>query len=412
MAASLGYNRDAEADPVGGNILEVPVFAMRLPLLLILLVGLLSMSPQGAVGQSDSTAPGSLMVVRGVAVDATAETAVAARELALADGQRRAFELALKRIVLREDYGRLPQLDADSLADLVEALEIADEKTSAVRYLAKLTVRFKEDRVRTLLRVNQIPYTETRSKPVLLLPVLERAGALSLFEDGNLWRAAWNTLELPTDALLPVVLPLGDLEDVTVLGSESAVAGELGPLQALGERYRSDSVVVLHAIVSPDLTAASANKVDVLRHWYGREAANVVVSSYRGAADEALPALLQRVALAELAELEEAWKRQTLQTFGESAVLSVRVPLAGLEDWLGVRSRLERIGMVRRFELRSISRAAAQVVLHVSGDPARLDVSLQQQDLNLVQVDGFWELRPRNPARSAGTGDAREDATQ
>jgi len=51
-------------------------------------------------------------------------------------------------------------------------------------------------------------------------------------------------------------------------------------------------------------------------------------------------------------------------------------------------------------------------VLHVSGDPARLDVSLQQQDLNLVQVDGFWELRPRDPARSAGSGDARQDATQ
>jgi len=409
---------------MGGTILIVPVFAMQRHLRLFdpclkltaalgLAVGLVLTA--GAVRAQSQPAGGaidSLMVARGVAVDATAEMAVAARALALADGQRRAFDLVVRRITLREDHGRLPQPDAEALDDLVEALEIADEKTSAVRYLAKLTVRFKPARIRALLQANRVPYTETRSKPVLLLPVLEQAGALSLFEDGNLWRAAWQALDLSPDALLPVLLPAGDLEDVTLLGAESAAAGEARPLGAISERYRTDTVIVLHAIVARDLAAGGTIKVDVVRHWLGQEFANVVVTGYRGQEGETVVDVLDRVARIELAELEESWKRQTLQTFGDGAVLSVRVPLNSLDDWLAIRGRLERIGMLQQFELRSISRRAAQVVLHISGDPTRLDVSLQQQDLNLVQTNGYWELRRRGSGTDDGAAGAPADDGQ
>ena len=41
---------------------------------------------------------------------------------------------------------------ASGVSELVRDFEVADEKTSAVRYLARMTVRFREDAVRTLLR--------------------------------------------------------------------------------------------------------------------------------------------------------------------------------------------------------------------------------------------------------------------
>src|SRR3990167_2989805 len=48
--------------------------------------------------------------VTGVAVDVTADTAAAARERAIAEGERAAFRRLLERLTLRSDHSRLPEL--------------------------------------------------------------------------------------------------------------------------------------------------------------------------------------------------------------------------------------------------------------------------------------------------------------
>lgn len=345
--------------------------------------------------------PGRLMVVHGVAVDETAESAVAARQAAIENGQKKAFQQLLQRITLREHWPELPDPGAIQLADYVESLAISDEKTSAVRYLARLTVRFKPDRVRRLMERLEIPYTETRSKPVLVLPVMERQGALLLFEETNTWRAAWDTMETPSDPLLPVVLPLGDLEDMTSVTPEVALAGDPGAFAALRERYEVEGIVVLHAIVAPDLKSGGALKVDVLRHSHGGAASGVVVSGYRQATGESESEFMTRVAGLERQELEEAWKRRTLLFAGDEVALSVRVPISTLNDWLGVRRKLQKIGMIRQISLQTISRIGAQIELRYIGDAERLRVSLAQQDLILDELGGFWVLEQR----ASATGD-------
>ena len=92
--------------------------------------------PGAARGQADD-----VFTVRDVAVDATDQTAAAARIKALADGQRRALRQVFERIVLTEDLARQPRLADRQIEALVQALEVNKERTSSVRYLAELTVR-------------------------------------------------------------------------------------------------------------------------------------------------------------------------------------------------------------------------------------------------------------------------------
>jgi hypothetical protein len=370
-----------------------------------LLLGAMLMAAP-APAQDRDTALG--MVVHDVPVDETAQSAVQARQAALQGGQRRAFETVLRRITLREHWPSLPKANDDQIADVVEALEIADEKTSPVRYLARLTVRFKAQRIRRLLESHDIPYTETVSKPVLVLPVMESAGALMLFDEANNWRAAWSAMRLPRDSLLPIALPLGDLKDETQMTAEIALSGERAPLQEMAQRYGADSVVVMHAIAAPDLKAGGRLKVDVFRNWLGGAAGGMVVTSYSQAEGEDEAAFLRRVAGNEREELVETWKRRTLLFSGEEQALSVQVPIDDLSDWLTVRDRLSRIGMVRRLSLRSISRSAAQLDVYYIGDAERLEVSLAQQDMSLEDKDGFWILRARPTAADAPTLQGRQ----
>ena len=104
-----------------------------------------------ALGGAVGTAELSVYEVRDVAVDVTAETAARAREQALAAGEHMAFRRLLERLTLREDHARLPELEQREITEYVQDFSVADEKTSAVRYLARLNFRFKAQEVRGLL---------------------------------------------------------------------------------------------------------------------------------------------------------------------------------------------------------------------------------------------------------------------
>jgi hypothetical protein len=345
-------------------------------------------------------APINVFEVAGVAVDVTADTAAAAREKALADGEKAAFRRLLERLTLREDHGRLPDVPRAQLAPYVQDLSVADEKTSAVRYLARLTYRFKPEAVRTLLRDHGIPFAETPSKPVLVLPVYQAAGALLLWDDPNPWREAW--AKRPTvDGLVPLTLPLGDLPDVAAIGAEQAAAGDAARLTAIANRYDTTDTLVLKAVLAIDPgTGRPGLRVTVARHSGTRDAAPTELA-FPAAPDEATPALLARAAQEVARRVEDRWKRDTLLQSATPAVAAVTVPIGGLNDWLEVRRRLSTVAVVRRTDLVLLSKTEARINLHYIGEPEQLVLALQQADLDLVQEGGAWTLTvTRRPPKS------------
>src|SRR6201993_1618724 len=135
-----------------------------------------------------------------VRVDATADSVAAARELARVDGQRRALALVIDRLSVSTDSAKLPKLDDHTITDMVESFEVANERMSAVRYLADYTFHFRPSKVRRLVHVadsasaesgNKPAVAEGSGKPIVVLPVYRDAARLALWEDPNAWREAW-----------------------------------------------------------------------------------------------------------------------------------------------------------------------------------------------------------------------------
>jgi len=325
-------------------------------------------------------------------VDVTAESAFEARKKALRDGQRMALRRVLARITLRTDHDSLPEPDDKAIEQMVATVAVANEKTSTVRYLAKLTVRFHRAAVRQLLRGAGIRFSETRAKPILVLPVLEKGAALSLFENSNIWRNAWAGLDLAPDALLPLSLPLGDLMDLTTITAQSALAGREDLLKVIAYRYGATNILVAHATLNIDLRAGGLPRVAVNLLRFGPGGKSTEVLGYTVRVDNDLEEAMGRLALLVATDQQEQWKRRTQLSFGEEVSLSALVPLSDLSDWLTVRKRLAASAMVSGFQLQGISLQDAQVVIDYLGDTDSLTVSLAQRDLKLILVDGFWML--------------------
>ncbi|MCE2492510.1 MAG: DUF2066 domain-containing protein [Alphaproteobacteria bacterium] len=345
--------------------------------------------------------------VSDVGVDAVAETATEAREIAVASGQREALDRLIRRLTLRENRLQIPELADAAIAPLVRGIEIEEEKTSSKRYLASLTVSFKKNEVRTLLRGNGIPFSETPSKPLLVLPVYEAAGARNLWDDSNPWWVAWQARS-ERDSLVPLVIPVGDLTDIATIGAQQALSGDDQPLAVIARRYGAADVLVAHAILRHDL-AAGIPRLSVTLHRHGSESNSIVVESFSGVSRTMVDGLLERAAEEVASQIEENWKRLTLLRFEDEGMLSARVPLSGLVDWVEVRSRLSRAPEVSRVEILQVNREAAQVALHYFGSPQQLAVTLAQRDLDLVGEEGSWSVRLREKRGASAGGNRAAD---
>lgn len=105
---------------------------------------LLALLPGGALAQGEP------WTVRGVAVDVAGD-AVAARDRALADATRQAWEQLLPRITTPDRAASLRALPVAEIEPLTESVEIEDERVAPNRYRASMTVTFSAERVRLRL---------------------------------------------------------------------------------------------------------------------------------------------------------------------------------------------------------------------------------------------------------------------
>lgn len=339
-----------------------------------------------------------IFTVTNLPIDENAESAAVARDLALADGQRRALDRVFRRMVLQSDFDRIPRLEDDEISALVQAFSVTDEKTSSTRYLASLTVRLKKNAVRKFLRDLSLSYAETVSKPRLVIPVYEAAGATLLWDDPNPWRSAWETRDTDDGGPVPLILPRGDRGDLFAIGAAQVLAGDTNRLSAIARRYDVEDVLVAHAVLQIDL-AANVPRLNVTLREVGPAGNAVIVQSFSGVARDRIPELLVLAAAEATLRLEEDWKRDNILRFDNPDRLSVRIPIGGLEEWVDIRKRLGGSAVVRKVELTTLSRSGAQVILHYLGEPAQLALDLSQRDLDLVESDGFWTLALRGARR-------------
>ncbi len=331
--------------------------------------------------------------VQGVPVDVTAETAAKARGQALARGQDEAFRRLLERLTLNEDAERLPEPGSLEVTEFVSDFSVSGEKTSSVRYLAKMNVRFKPAPVRDLLRSQGIRFAETTSKPVLVLPVLQSASGAQLWEDGNTWRRAWN-LRQAGEGLVPLALPLADLADISAVNVDQAVRGDVDRLTGLAVRYNAGDTIVSFARLGL-APGSTGRRVEISStRFSARHDPMTDLVSFNQQTGESEEALLVRAADAVASRLEEDWKIENLLVHDGQGVSAVTVPISSLKDWLDVKRRLGAVSVVRSLDLVLISLDEVRINLHYVGAPEQLQTALGQADLALVREDEEWVLYP------------------
>lgn len=340
-----------------------------------------------------------VFTVANIYVDVTDKTASVARKKALAIGEKKAFEILLKRLTLRIDHDSLPVLDSKEISTYVQDFGITDEKNSEIRYLAYLTYRFKPNDIRFLLRDNDVQFAETISKPILILPVYKLAGAVFLWDDPNPWRDAWLNnfgstnpkMKSQLFGLVPIIFGNGDLNDIATISAELAVKGDMKSLTAITKKYNVDKTLV--AFSSFRSTTSGMPMVAVRVFEYNKDSQKHLFSmQIKANNNEDIKTLLDRVTKETAVQIEELWKVDNLLKFERIGVMAVTYPIGALEEWVDAKRRLMKVAVIENIELVIFSRKEVRFNIHFIGEAEQLKLALAQLDMELNEEERGWIL--------------------
>lgn len=336
--------------------------------------------------------------VSGVAVDVTAADANAARDRAIAQAQRKAWEELFKQLL--PPGAKAPALSDVELSRAVQNFSIDDERLSPGRYAAVMTVRFAPEPVRQALAgAGTASYVEPATRPMVLLPLtVNAAGAPVLWDDRTPWRAAWEAYEGRPGALAPLTVPDGELSDVSAVSAQEALAGDAAAFAKIAQQHGAGGVVVAKTALGPQGPAPGQNmQVEVTLATLDGLKASKSLNVRADAADRPEDVLARAVAQA-AAAVDELWRQDRTVSAGPQQTITATTPLASLNDWIAIRQKLAQLGGGARVDMLSISRVAATVSVSYRGGVEDLQNLMSRQGLALVQDSGGWVIQPPPPS--------------
>lgn len=329
---------------------------------------------------------------QGIEVDVTAESAVAARQLAVEQAQRLGLERLLRRLAAPEAAARLPDVDTLDLQRLVRGYTVEEEKRSPTRYIGRITVHYREDAVRALLERAGVAAVLEPSPPLLLLPLVAEDGEPRLAGEFHPWWRAW-VAELERNTITTLVLPLGDLADLAAVRRHLERDDPEEPV-ALARRYDLDAALIALARVAGSDDEGGPLRLELELCTFGdwpRVEQSSVLERRPGEDGEAL---WRRAAVIAKAWLDAAWKRDNLVRTDVRDSRRLLVPLADLAGWVQIRRRLESVPEIRSVRIVRLTRELAELSVEFVGGDARLEQRLLERGLQPMAENGTWRLRP------------------
>lgn len=323
-----------------------------------------------------------LYVVEDQAVDVTADNPVQARENAILEAQRSAFDVLAQRMLPEDEYKALPNFSDDVVASLVKDFSVKGERTSSTRYTALFTLRFDGPRVERVFGLTGIAYSDVASQPVVVLPFLQMGTRLMIWEEPNPWREVWQNAVLD-DGLVPIRVPLGDIADMADVPDASIFSGQAGNLTAIADRYGAANVLL---VVAKSRGAALEASEGVLLTLYTASGSGVerinelMVPAGQGATfSQAMNDVV--------AYIRNDWKQQTtnIDTVNTSNV-AVQASFTGLPEWIDIKQRLEGVSLVDSINTDTMTHNRADLMIEYTGSLEGLRLALLQNGLTLSQT--------------------------
>ncbi len=312
-----------------------------------------------------------LFTAKNIYVDVTDRNSEISRKKALVIAQSRAFDRIIKRIVKASDIEFLPEFSSEEIGYLLKEVSVVKESTSPVRYVATLNVSFDDEKIKSLLADLGISFVLSSAKPYLILPFYDVNGKIMDFTS-NPWQNVW-TYNAPDNALTPLYRVRS--------GTDISYASlNNNKLKDLAKSYRAEGTIVAH------VTKTYNNE---LKLRYNRYINGSLMERYEHVIE--IENGDEKSALVKMANYignrrEAGWRESMAVNVGAPELMVIVVPLQSLAHLNQIDSRISKIPLIARYELKAVKQDRAQINIWHSALLDDLKRAFRKQNLSLMEI--------------------------
>lgn len=338
------------------------------------------------VGWTTQVVAADLYQVDNIPIVAEVNNAKEARAVAIANGQVDAFWQLVRKMVQNDDLIRIPLLGQNEVVDFVQNVSLMDEKTTATKYMAVMTVTFKPRAIQDFLTENQVPFLVQAPPAALIVPVYRHGDAVWLVEaDSPVYNALKSVVS--KNGLFEWVLPESDENTASIIreawtNPDVNVWGEV--LSGIGVGR-----VVLWEVTQVGPTVSVTTKAfPVDREEWDQVSFQTIVPS--GNIRTAVPILFERTE----ALLEKNWRSVKTNNLETPNSFWITVPIKSVTEWVAIRQKLRTSGFLDGLDVRGFRPRQVLVALQFKGTGEQLDEQLKSIGLQVKPMpnSSAWEL--------------------
>lgn len=328
----------------------------------------------------------SLYKVSNIQVDTTDKTAVSAREKGLRTARLKAFRTLAKRVLSKSEYLNLEIPSDQVIQNMIQGMQISNEKMADNRYIAEATFRFNVGTVSDYFGETGHAVIQEASRPTLIIPFYQDGNETILWDERNIWRKAWDKKGSSVEnlsALTPIYLPLGDLQDMNEIKDINTLTSGRSKIIEMGNRYGAYQVLASIFMEDPkDEAEMGGRSARIFVFGYNQDP-TVQVSDTLMVQGGTKEELLDKGMTAMVEWLEENWKQLNLAQSENQQIIPVEVVFQNLGHWVSLSERLREISVVEAVEVERLKQGSALTNIEYRGSIDGLKIALQKEGFNL-----------------------------
>ncbi len=315
-----------------------------------------------------------VFTVDNIPVEKSASDATEAKNMAIDEAEKLAFDKLIKSVVNEADLARIPSLSEEEISSLVKGFEVSDEKLSGNKYQANFTILFLENNVKKLLLDADIVFVDNKGAPTLVFPLYkEGINGKTVWQSSTPWWKAWDKT-ITEGSVVPLVLPLGDIDDLEMLDGAEISSADYVALEGLAKKYEAKDILIAEAVY--DGTAFNGKpSINVTFRMLdkngNKESQSVQID---GDYEQEIEKLFKTAVSGVTSRMGTELKKQKIveeaeaEKVPEKPNVVVNVPISGLGDWLKMKGRIEKIKSIDNFEVITLSPALARLRIFYKED--------------------------------------------
>ncbi len=292
------------------------------------------------------------------------------------------FKMLASKILLSRDLNKLDNMNLKQIKNLIKSFQILEENYRNEKYEANLKIVYNEAKVKKLLGSNNISFTEPKNISAVFFPILFVDEEFLDFND-NYFYKNWTTFKINNESI-NFILPLEDLDDISKIKKMKNQLEEF-ELKNLVKKYDTKNYIFA-------LMFFQEKKLNVFLKCNFNDnkiGKNFSYSLNNLQDEEKLNSILIKLKM----QINDLWKGENIINVAIPLTIKIKFNHKKLQDLDRLKKIFYEISIIDNSILEKFDINNSIFKIYYYGNPKKLKNELLRFNYQLVNNQGYWELR-------------------